>query len=280
MLHRWKTIAVLMDATPQGERVARHAAALARRCDAYLIGVFGVARDPIHPADAYARGEGVKEVARRLLLADDRKAAEASARLAELVLEYDIRCEFRVAWRDSLGEDVLRRLDCDLIVAAYPKPRDLPPGWSAETLLLAGGVPILLIPDSWTNDHIGDRVMIAWNGSRKALRAVNDAMPLLEAAQRVTILVVDGDKDPERYGAVPGVDVKAHLTHHDIAAEVLAVASGDASVAETIAAKAAELDADLTVLGAYSHSRAAEAIFGGVTRALLAHAPRPLLISN
>src|SRR3546814_7155041 len=78
---------------------------------------------------------------------------------------------------------MLRALHCDLIVAAHPKPADLPSGWSAERLLLATGIPVLMIPAGWGGETIGENVMIAWNRSREARRAVNDAIPFINSAR-------------------------------------------------------------------------------------------------
>src|SRR3546814_14918433 len=93
---------------------------------------------------------------------------------------------------------MLRALHCDLIVAAHPKPADLPSGWSAERLLLATGIPVLMIPAGWGGETIGENVLIAWNRSREARRAVNDAIQLLNSASNVTNITIDRDRHPER----------------------------------------------------------------------------------
>src|SRR3546814_18540760 len=98
---------------------------------------------------------------------------------------------------------MLRALHCDLIVAAHPKPADLPSGWSAERLLLATGIPVLMIPAGWGGETIGENVMIAWNRSREARRAVNDAIPFINSASNVTNLTIDSGRKPERFGEEP-----------------------------------------------------------------------------
>jgi nucleotide-binding universal stress UspA family protein len=167
-----------------------------------------------------------------------------------------------------------------LIITSQPKPPHLPAGWSAEHLLRQSGSPVLLIPTARPGDLVEPHIVIAWNGSAKARRAVNDALPLLRMASRVTVLIVDAQRHPEIHGEDPGRDVVDHLARHGILALTRCVAAEGHPVSEVIATEADGLDADLVVIGAYSRSRATEMIFGGVTRALLAKAPRPLFISN
>src|SRR3546814_18023181 len=94
---------------------------------------------------------------------------------------------------------MLRALHCDLIVAAHPKPADLQSGWLAERLLLATGIPVLMIPAGWGGETIGENVMIAWNRSREERRAVNDAIPFNNYASNVTILTNDSGRNTQRF---------------------------------------------------------------------------------
>src|SRR3546814_15468526 len=84
---------------------------------------------------------------------------------------------------------------------------DLPSSWSAERLLLVTGIPVLLIPDGWTGATIGDAPLIAWNRSREARRAVNDALPFINMAAKVTLLTIDSDRNPGHYGDDPGTNL-------------------------------------------------------------------------
>ena len=127
-------------------------------------------------------------------------------------------------------------LHSDLIVAARPTPDDLPRSWSAEHLLLASGAPVLLVPDDWSGTAIGDRVVIAWNGSREARRAVNDAMPFLGGAAQVTILIVDAPR-AHRSDDEPGADIVGHLRRHDIEAAVRVASPQASGVASTLRRK-------------------------------------------
>jgi nucleotide-binding universal stress UspA family protein len=270
-----------MDATTQGEAVGAIAARLAGQHGAHLVCVYGVARDP-NPHDGFVRGEGaIHDVLERRRTDAEDKILTAGRQFAELTRTYAASSEFRVAWRDDASDDaVLRGLHCDLVVAGHPKPHDLPAVWTAEHLLLATATPVLIVPTAWTGEKVGDIVMIAWNRSREARRAVNDALPFLRSARRVVILVVDGDRNKERFGDDPGVNLVEHLGRHDIRADVVQAASGGKTVADVITEQTGLLNADLLVMGAYSRSRTAEVLFGGTTRTLLAQSRIPTLMSR
>ncbi len=281
MLSSWRDIALFLDATPEGERIGRHAAALAQRHNAHLIGVYSVGHTRVDTAASYARGAAVAAVNRQQIEADEQKALATARHFGDLTREYHIGSEMRIVWRDSaLDEGFLRTLHADLIVASHPKPADLPAGWSAERLLLSTGIPVLLVPDGWNGETIGANVLIAWNRSREARRAVADAMPFIDNAANVTILTIDSDPDPEDEGGDPGSNLLQRLARQGVKATVAEVASEGRPVAEAILDEAAARTADLLVMGAYSHPRVAEILFGGVTRSLMAQTHLPLLMSR
>jgi nucleotide-binding universal stress UspA family protein len=283
MLSYWRDIAVFLDASEAGAKIGRHAARLAQRHKAHLVGIYGVSRDDKgHDAEGYARGaQAIKAVIDRRRAEDEQKILTAGRYLSELSREFGISSEFRVVWSDDPKDEAsLRALHCDLIVSAHPRLAELPANWSAERLLLTTGIPVLLIPDGWAGETVGDTVVIAWNRSREARRAVGDALPFLGAAQRVTVLVINGDRNPEHFGESPGANLVEHLLRHNAKVDLASVSSQDAPIAEVILAQAGERGADLLVIGAYSHPRTSELLFGGVTRSLLSDTRMPMLISR
>lgn len=281
MRSNWRDLAVFLDASPEGGKIGALAARLAQKHAAHLIGVYGVARESQRPEEGFARGGAISDVLARQRRVNEEKILIAGRWFAELAREYGVSSEFRVAWQGAVrDESVLRGLHCDLIVSAHPKLDDLPADWSAERLLLATGTPVLMKPVEWAGDTIEDTILIAWNRSREARRAVNDAMPFIEAAKRVVVLVVDADHNVERFGADPGSNLLQHLSRHEVAAELVQVASGGKSIADVILEQARLVSADLLVMGAYSRPRTAEVLFGGTTRTLLARAHLPILISR
>ncbi len=121
--------------------------------------------------------------------------------------------------------------------------------------------------------------MVGWNASREARRAIADALPLLVGALSVSVLVIDPESNP-RHGEAPGADVAQYLSRHGVSVVVEQFRSHGASIAQIILAHANRHNTDLVVVGAYSHNRTAEIIFGGVTRSLLREAAVPLLIAH
>src|SRR5262249_44560338 len=122
---------------------------------------------------------------------------------------------------------------------------------------------------------VGERVLVAWAHSREATRAVHDALPLLKLAKSVTVMEVN--PEPDHLG---GADIALHLTRHGVKAEVASTTSGDINNGDAILSRAADLTADLLVMGGYGHSRLREFAFGGVTRHILEHMTLPVLMSH
>jgi nucleotide-binding universal stress UspA family protein len=147
-----------------------------------------------------------------------------------------------------------------------------------ETVLFDSGRPVLFVPFIQTQGLKLDRVMLCWDGSRAATRAIADSMPLLHKAGTVEIVIV-GDK-PSRSDEIPGADLGAHLARHGLKVEVKRLTAVDIDVASMLLSYAADSDADMMVMGGYGHSRLREFVLGGVTRALLESMTVPVLMSH
>src|SRR3984957_1333135 len=192
-----KTITVFLDATPSGARRATKAATLAKRWDAHLVGAYVVFNGVMpHPSMAFARSEksiaGVVAHERRGEDACEGTTAEVGDWFRTLCAELGVDAEFRPIDRAKTAEvAIINSLHSDLIVIGHPAPSGLPDDMTAEKVLLASGVPLLIVPNGWKGETIGEKVMIGWNASPEARRAVSDAMSLLIAATSVTALIVD-----------------------------------------------------------------------------------------
>ncbi|MFZ1102804.1 MAG: universal stress protein [Hyphomicrobiaceae bacterium] len=191
-------------------------------------------------------------------------------------------------WREedagtSTIADVVIRHACtaDLIVAAQ---RDW--HWSVSVELdvvdrvaVAAGRPVLIVPNEGVCSGIGSSVVVAWNGRREATRAAFDALPLLQQAKEVKVLVVDPPAEGDPSEALPAADLCTALARHGITCEAVAAAS-DGNVGATLLSRAIEYRADLLVMGCYGHSRLSELVFGGATRHILRHMTIPVLMSH
>ena len=276
-----KNIGVFVDATPEGEHRIDYAATLAHQCGAHLAGIHVVsAVRPEYRSDYYVIGE-------KAIRAFERKAADEAAtsnvrrRFEAISAKRDLSAEFRVIRRGGPDEDLtLSSLHSDLVVIGQRELQELKGYASPEKLLLSSGAPILVIPSGWKSESIGNRILVGWNASREARRAVADALPFLVAASSVTLLVVDSEQRAGRHGEEPGADIALYLARHGAHVEVEQAFSQGAPVADIILSCAAERGVDLIVIGAYSHARPVEMMFGGVTRTLLKEAPVPVLMSR
>jgi nucleotide-binding universal stress UspA family protein len=123
-----------------------------------------------------------------------------------------------------------------------------------------------------------DRVMVCWDGSRAATRAIADSLPFLQKAKQVEIVMVanKAGKDDE----IPGVDLGQHLARHGLKVDVKRITSPDIDIPSTILSYAADSSADMIVMGGYGHSRLREFILGGVTRGILETMTVPALMSH
>jgi nucleotide-binding universal stress UspA family protein len=123
-------------------------------------------------------------------------------------------------------------------------------------------------------------VLVAWNTTREAARALNDAMPILARAKKVTVLSINPPSGEMGRPVWPGADISLHLARHGATAEASSTVSGDIDAGNTILSRAADFGADLIVMGGYGHSRQREFLLGGVTRTLLQHMTVPVLMSH
>ena len=193
--------------------------------------------------------------------------------------------EWREAEADAFGvaERVLQYAKAvDLVVASQADSQ-----WSgserldvADRLAIESGRPVLIVPNSGVHDRIGEKVLIAWNARREAVRAVFDALPILQGAKDVKVISVNplGDREPAI--DIPAADLCVALARHGVTCEITEQIAPGASVGETLLACAKDFGADTLVMGCYGHARLHEFVFGGASRHILAHMSVPVLMSH
>lgn len=244
--------------------------------------LFGVLPDPV-----YTTAEGVlvtglwTEVLATIRsdFAKERRELEQRCRRAAFPLE--IRALESAA--ALLGnEAAVQARHADLCVMLRPKGAKSEADRIAmfEQVLFGSGRPVLLVPPNWKRTAIGRNVVVGWNGKREAARAIADATPFLERAEKVVVAAVDAKPDSDGCGEAPGVDITAHLARKKIRAELCNVDGLGRSHGEALLAEARTREADLIVIGGYGRPRLSEWIFGGVTREILERAETPVLISH
>lgn len=191
--------------------------------------------------------------------------------------------EERLVNDDAYGGLVLQSRYADLLVLGQAD-RDDPAGGALlqdlpEYMVLNGCCPVLLVPFAGQFDSLGGTVLLAWDGSVQAARAAARALPLLAAARRVVVTMVDPVIGTDQHGEEPGADIALFLARHGVKVDVLSV-QGEGDVGETLLANADRVRADLLVMGAYGHPRLQEIMLGGATRTILATATLPVLLAH
>jgi nucleotide-binding universal stress UspA family protein len=167
----------------------------------------------------------------------------------------------------------------DLLVVGQTNPASESPIWphqSLEKILIHSGRPVVLVPYQGRFAKVGNRVLIGWDGTREAGRAVSNAMPFLEKAQEAIVLVVD----LRRGDALSVDDLVSCLEHHGVNVEARGARSQGRAIGDMLLSESQDLDCDLLVMGAYGHSRLREHVFGGPTYDVLKHMSVPVLMSH
>ncbi|MDF1587498.1 universal stress protein [Marinimicrococcus flavescens] len=276
-----KNILVQLDATKASPARLAYAMALARTHDAHLIALSLVA-EPYIPA---AVGVSVPpEVVRQQRAMAEAEAEEQleGARKAARQAGVPVETRHETVSVDRLADSLARQArHVDLAIVGQPDP-DAGGGetFVAEAAFMQSGRPAILVPYVGTEARAPQRVLCAWNGTREAARAINDAMPLLEKALKVTVLVVDPQRHEAQLGAAPGADIATHLARHGLKVEVKPVQSGGMGVGDVLLSTASDESADLLVMGGYGHSRLREMVLGGTTAHLLHHMTVPVLMAH
>jgi nucleotide-binding universal stress UspA family protein len=147
-----------------------------------------------------------------------------------------------------------------------------------EGALFGSGRPLIVVPHTHKQGLKLDRIIICWDGSRPAARAIADSLPFLQRAKSIDIVVVTGERD--KSGEITGTNMRRHLARHGITVEIKHITRAGAGVQNAILAHASETGADFMVLGGYGHSRLREFILGGVTRSILRSMTVPVLMSH
>lgn len=273
----YKDLLVHLDDAASSDTRARLACALARSHDAHLVGVYV---EPPLPSMLFPGDLPAAELIESELEEAARRREATRTMFDEAAQTAGIRHEWRHLDDGRVHALAVCARYSDLVIAGRREDGDPDSVVEvAQDIALGGGRPVLVVPRAFDRE-IGGSVLIAWNGSREAVRAVHDAMPLLTRAEQVRVLSVNPDTGGDGHGALPGADICAHLSRHDVNAEGLEAHTHGERVPELLVERAREFGADLIVMGVYGHSRLRELVLGGVSRYLLRHTPVPLLISH
>ena len=262
-------------ARPAGDFAVSVAAAF----DAHLAGI-AFLYDPIVPVSGagYIPAEVVetqeRDNAATAKAAIDRFVA-ASTRAGVAVEPLTLSASF-AGVGDQFGR-IARRFDLAIVGQAEPETSAVEEV-IVEGALFGSGRPIIVVPYIQKAPLRLDRVMVTWDGGRAAARAIADAMPLLERAGRVEVVIIANERGKQ--DEIEGVDMAQHLARHGLNVDVKRTVAGDVDVADVLLSHAADAGTDFIVMGGYGHSRLREFVLGGVTRSILRSMTAPVLMSH
>jgi nucleotide-binding universal stress UspA family protein len=275
-----RDIMVHLDGSPEDEIRLEHGQAIASAGRVHLIGIFTNLLPDLTVAMPMDGGAAAMQVLTEL---EDKARQDGDAnakRLTERLASLQVPSELRRLDETFgvLSAKVVEQAHCaDLFIATRPYGEADSPVWTdlVEAVLFGSGRALLLVPPGRHRQGPIQTVLVAWNGSREAARALREGLPFIEQAARTVVLVVDPPSD-----TMPWAEVEGHLARHGVVAEVITAESQDRRVADVILDEARRLSADLVIMGGYGHTRLRELVFGGATRDVLTASESPLLVAH
>ena len=278
----YKTMLLHLDANMHREERLDLAFEQAEKFDAHLVGLYAPGPVPIPAYALVEAGQAVTDLVRHRR-AEAAQAAKSAFEAAS-ARRRAVKCEWRMDEGDAVAAVCLSARYADLVIAGQP-PRDDRMAGSANAqfagdLVLYAGRPVLFVPYAGRFPAVGKRILVAWDAGREAARALSDAMPFLKRASFVDVVSLDPGNIGSRHGEVPGADIGLLLARHGVKVTVSQQTGSDIGVGEQLLSRAADIAADLIVMGAYGHSRLREWILGGATRTMLEAMTVPVLMSH
>ena len=273
-------ILVHIDQSPRALMRLDIAAELARQHGAHLTALQVI--DVALPVMAMGDGGGGAVIAE--LMEQMRQSALAAGVKLKAAFEAALaRDGIMGEWRQVEGTTqeilALHGRYADLLVLGQDDPESDSAGL-LEAMVFDCGRPILAIPFAGSFKTIGKRVLVGWNASREASRALHDALPLIAKAETATVFLANPKRGLGGHGEEPGADIARHLARHGMKVEVAMAIADDVPDSALLLNHASDMGADLLVMGAYGHSRLREFILGGMTRSLLREMTVPVLLSH
>ena len=274
-----KDVVVNLSVRQHGGAALDYAVSLAATFGAHLAGIAFV-YDPIVPvsgagyipADVIDRQQADSEAAAQAVI---RRFDAAVARAGLSAETQTLGASFAGAG-DQFGR-VARRFDLAVLDQAEADSNAVEE-LIAETTLFESGRPVIVVPYIHRAPFKRDRVMVCWDGSRPAARAIGDSIPLLAKDSAVELVIVADERGKET--EIAGADLGEHLARHGLEVAVERLATGGVDIGDALLSHAADTGADLLVMGGYGHSRLRQFVLGGVTSTILRSMTVPVLMAH
>jgi nucleotide-binding universal stress UspA family protein len=281
----FKTILVYLDDAANVDDRIRLAAGLAKTHDAHLVGA-AMTGIPSELVATWTHGMGAEKAsahvgsvhrnAARAVHDFETLAREAGVATPEGQLVEAIEEDGAVHWARYADLVVVGQYNPD--GSASPRLAHL-----GEHIAMHSAAPVLVLPYAGRFQSVGQHVLVAWNGSTQSARALRHALPLLQRAARVDVVVFSAASDKGSDLDFDESQVIAFLARHRVQASVTRRPRNEESkvdVGDLLLSMAADIDADLLVMGCYGHTRFRETLFGGVTRTVLRSMTIPVFMAH
>jgi len=280
----YRSLLVLLDHTAACAGRTRYALQLAKRLDCHVVGL--APTDLVDLPVAPKAAASLNEYAALVWDALREEAERAADAFRDACHAADLRSHEAIIDEADKTTSLLRHARCsDLTVLTQADPsapdyavsKDL-----VESVILHSARPTLVLPYAGRSERVGTRIMVAWDDSLEAARAVSDSLAMLQRAERVEVATwIESARTDDKALRSQLDALQRWLMWHGVSAEVRVQTLGaDVGIAEAMLSHAADLNADLIVMGAYGHARWTERVLGGATRGLLDSMTVPVLMSH
>jgi len=276
-----RDVMVHLDGSPEDDMRLEYAQTLASGEGGHLIGIFTNLLPDLSIAMPIDGGAAAVVQVVTELEQQARKDGDVTAgRLTDRLAGFQIPAEL-LRFDEPPGAMSVRVAEqaryADLFVVTRPYGAGDTPVWLdlVEAVLFGSGRGLLVVPPGYHQPEPIRTVLVAWNGSREAARALAEALGFIRDADRTVVLLVDPKTDA-------GMDrhIERHLARHGVTAGIVKVESQGRGVADVVLDEARRISADLVVMGGYGHTRLREQVFGGATLDMLSIADRPILLAH
>jgi nucleotide-binding universal stress UspA family protein len=277
----YKTILVHADHSRHAATRIRIAAEIALADNAHLIGaaMSGISRFVYQDSTVGSIGPIVAEHVAML----NERARAALAEFEAIATRVGVASfETRLVDDEPEGGLALQARYCDLVVVGQTDPDELSPNVISdlpEYVMLNCARPVLIVPYAGKFQQVGNNVLIAWDGSIEATRAVTHAIPLLQRAANVTVVLFNAVAGSAEHGEQPGADIALYLARYGVKVDVQEQRT-DIDIGNALLSLAADNNNDLIVMGGYGHTRLREVLLGGVTLKVLKTMTAPVLMAH
>lgn len=277
----YKSMVVHLDTSKLARPRLEYAIRLAKQFSAHLNGVFSVFTPDPRSFHVMA-GSAMYFEAHR----EDRREQHDALKQIFLAELSDAGVPGQWIERYDFASEAVAQLAryADLVIAGQDNPTD-PESFVAdhfpESLVMTAGGPVIFVPYKGASPTFSEHIVVAWNGSREAARAVHDALPLLKVARKTTVMTLSSAQNERDRNARPGADIALTLARHGVKVDVAEQSVlDDIPMDDMLLSQVSQLNADLLVMGAYGHSRWQELVMGGATRTMLHSMTIPVLMSH